>query len=260
MNPALLLAAGAGLLVVSRKPKRSKKVKPGVPETRPAQPCPVLNPSGGQVAGFDYIEFTTGGADPGETLPLIVFFHSLSASPEALAKHIEGLPGKARVVMPRGHEGTARNPKWWTLRAATGEQEQLGQQMGHMGAQMVPFIELIARCRPTHGRPVIVGHSQGGMMTLAVAAQTPGLVRAAVPASGWLPQNLWPAELPVTIAVHGTGDRTVNYQRTADFINRAAGSGIDITMIPIEGHKHGLSGSLKETWLDSIDWALRNVA
>lgn len=254
MNPAVLLIAGAGLLVVSRKPKRSKKGN-----SKTLEPCPVLNPSGGQVAGFDYNEFTTGGADPSEQLPLIVFFHSMGSSPETLAKFIQGLPHRARVVMPRGHEGTQKNPKWWTLRAGSDDQEGLAQQMGYTSAQMVPFVELIARCRPTYGRPIVTGHSQGGMMTFAVAAQSPDFVRAAVPASGWLPQSLWPQRLPTTIAVHGTLDRTVNYARTADFLAQAKGAGIDVTMIPIEDHKHGLSGSLKQTWLDSIDWAMQNT-
>lgn len=254
MNPAVLLLAGAGLLVVSRKPKRSKSATKRAPE-----PCPVLNPSGGQVAGFDYNEFTTGGADPNEALPLIVFFHSMGSSPEALAKHIQEFPEKTRVVMPRGHEGTQKNPNWWTLRAGSKDQEGLAGQMAYASSLMVPFVELIARCRPTIGRPVITGHSQGGMMTFAVAAQAPHLVRAAVPVSGWLPQSLWPQELPPIIAVHGTSDRTVNYDRTANFLEQAGGAGLDVTMIPIEGHKHGLGGSLKQTWLSSIDWAMQNT-
>lgn len=248
MKPAALLLAGAGVLAIARKPKRKR-----------AKPCPALMPSGGHAAGFDYIEFTTGGADPSETLPLIVFFHSMSASPEMLSQHIVKLPGRARIVMPRGHEGTQKNPKWWTLRAGAKEQEELGEQMASTSEQMAPFVELIARCRPTLGRPVVTGHSQGGMMTLAVAARSPDLVRGAVPASGWLPQNLWPMKMPTTIAVHGTNDKTVNYARTVDFVERAKGAGLDISIIPIENHKHGLSGSLKQTWLDSIDWVMRNT-
>lgn len=248
MNPALLLVA-AGLLVASRKRKKSK----------PLEPCPVLNPTGGQVAGFDYIEFTTGGAGPNEQLPLIVFFHSLSSNPEGLSKHIKELPAKARIVMPYGHVGKRKYPKWWELRAGTTEQDQLAQQMQYASAQMIPFIKLISRCRPTVGRPIIVGHSQGGMMTLAVSATAPDLVRAAVSASGWLPQSLWPTRLPTTVNIHGTNDRTVDYDRTADFVARARDAGVDITITPIDGHGHGLSGGLKQTWIETIDWAMRNT-
>jgi len=183
----------------------------------------------------------------------------MGSSPEALAKFIQSFPGKTRVVMPRGHDGTHKNPNWWTLRAGSKDQEGLAGQMSYASSLMVPFVELISRCRPTIGRPVITGHSQGGMMTFAVAARAPDLARAAVPASGWLPQSLWPPELPPVIAIHGTDDRTVNYARTANFLEQASGAGLDVTMIPIEGHKHGLSGSLKQTWLDSIDWAMQNT-
>ena len=249
MNPAIILLAGAGLIAFSGKKKRKAA----------SISCPALNPGGGQVAGFDYIEFTTGGAGPNEKLPLVVFFHSLSANPEGLSKHIKDINSKARIVMPSGHFGSSSYPKWWELRAATENQPELARQMDSAAEQIAPFVKLISQCRPTIGRPVITGHSQGGMMTLATAAESPSLVRAAVPVSGWLPRDLWTKRLPTTVAVHGTDDRTVDFDRTADFISRAKSSGVPVDLVPIDGHGHCLSGGLKSTWLDAIDWSISNT-
>lgn len=249
MNPAVFILAGAGFIALAgKKKRRSASIS-----------CPPLNPNGGHAAGFDYIEFTTGGANLNEKLPLIVFFHSLSANPGKLSEHIKVINSKARVVMPSGHFGTSSYPKWWELRAATEHQSELAEQMSYAAKQISPFVKLISSCRPTVGRPIITGHSQGGMMTMAVAAESPSSFRAAIPVSGWLPRDLWPKSLPETIAIHGTGDRTVDFDRTADFISRANGAGLPIELIPIDSHKHGLSGDMKSTWLDAIDWSISNL-
>jgi len=181
-SPAPFLLAGAALLAFSsRKPKRKQ--------------CPALEHSGGRIAGFDYIEFTTGGANPDSKLPMIIFFHSLASEPKGLAKYLENLPGRARVIMPRGNATYGRGPAWWPLRSKTKDQDALAAEMVNVATQMRGFIAEISRCRPTVGKPVVVGHSQGGMMSYAVAATSPTRIKAAVPASGWLPRTMWPQKI-----------------------------------------------------------------
>jgi len=249
VNPAFLLLAGAGVLAFSRR-KPSKKVE---------KSCPPLSQEGGTFAGFSYIEYVTGGADPNSRLPLIVYFHSLGSEPRGLAKNLQDLPLRARVVMPRGNDTWGKGPAWWSMRSKTEDQHALALAMNYTARQMTNFIREIARCRPTLGKPVIVGHSQGGMMTYAVAAAAPGLVRAAVPASGWLPTELWPKKLPPTVALHGTRDVTVAYGRTKNFLERAIEAGLPIQFIPIEGAGHGLSGDLRVTWKSAIKQMVRGA-
>lgn len=249
MNPAILLLAGAGVLAFSRR-KPSKKV---------GKTCPPLSHEGDTFAGFDYIEYVTGGADPNSKLPLIVYFHSLASEPRGLAKNLRDLPIRARIVMPRGNETWGKGPAWWPMRSRTEDQHALAVAMNYTARQMTNFIREIARCRPTIGKPVIAGHSQGGMMTYAVAAAAPGLVRAAVPASGWLPTELWPKKLPPTVALHGTKDVTVAYGRTKDFLERAIEAGLPIQFIPIQGAGHGLSGDLKSTWKSAVEQMSRGA-
>ncbi len=247
-SPVPLLLAGAAVFAFSsRKPRRKKSTKP----------CPPLDLSGGRLAGFDYIEFTTGGADPSGTLPMIVFFHSLASEPKSLAKYLKDLPGRARVIMPRGNATWGRGPAWWPMRSKTEDQDALADAMTNVGRQMRDFIREVSRCRPTLGKPVVVGHSQGGMMSYAVAAVNPSGVKAAVPASGWLPRQMWPRKIAPTIALHGTQDLTVPYGRTADFIARAQSAGLPIEFIAITGQGHGLSGELRSKWKSAIDRVMR---
>jgi len=210
------------------------------------------------MAGYDYIEFATGGASLQEQLPIIFFLHCRGCRPKGLKKFLEGISARARVVMPSGNAADSQYAMWIDLKARTPDQAGLAIQMGDEAKRLARFIEEANRCLMGVGDPVVTGHSQGGMMTFAVAAEAPGLMKAAVPASGWLPVDLCPRALPPTTAVHGMDDRTVDYSRTADFVSRASGAGLPIELLPISDHAHGLSGELKNTWVDLVESAIES--
>lgn len=249
MSPLLLLAGAATLLLVSRRKAPSKHRSSDIV-------CPPLVPGEGQIAGYDYLEFATGGATLEEELPIIIFFHSRGTSPKSLAKHIQQIPSRARVVMPLGPEGSRSNPMWWSLRAKTEDQSGLAEQMKAESESMVRFVEAANHCLGGVGKPIVTGHSQGGMMTFAVAAADPSKIKIAIPVAGWLPTELWPHELPPTYAIHGSNDRTVDFSRTEDFAQRAGAAGLPIEFHSIPGHGHGLGGSLRGYWLDLVNWAV----
>lgn len=248
MNPIVLFALGAGAIALTSRPSRGIKRR-----------CPALADAGGSLAGFDYIEFVTGGANPNTSLPLIVYFHSLGSEPRGLAKTLQDLSAPARVVMPRGNERWGSGPAWWPMRSKDEDQHRLAGYMYKTSRQMSEFIHEISRCRPTIGKPILAGHSQGGMMTMITAAANPKAFRGAVAASGWIPVELWPKRLPPMIAIHGTADITVPYPRTKDFLERAIQAGLPIRFIPIEGAGHGLSGQLRKTWKSAIEQMSRST-
>lgn len=238
----MLLALGLGAITLARRPSKKRGIV-----------CPPLSPSGGRLAGFDYLEFVTAGANPNTKLPMILFFHSLGSEPKGLSHLLADLSSPARIIMPRGNEKWGSGPAWWPMRSKDEDQHRLAAYMAQTSRQMTQFIRDISTCRPTVDKPLLVGHSQGGMMTLATAAASPRSFRAAVAASGWLPRELWPKRLPPTIAMHGTADITVPYPRTQDFFSRAIHAGLPIQFIPIEGAGHGLSGQLRATWKSAIE-------
>jgi phospholipase/carboxylesterase len=246
MNAGLPLGFGAGaaaLLLSKKKPSRLRVRE---------RPCPRLVAGSGNLAGFDYIEFATGGASLSDRLPMVIFFHSRSTDPQGLAHHIADIPARARVVMPYGRLGEQYR-RWWEGRAKDEDQETLADDVARESRDMAEFVREAQRCMPTEGAPVVTGHSQGGMMAMAVAAAAQDAVKAAVPVSGWLPTKLWPPDIAPTYAIHGTNDKTMNYDRTKDFVERASGSGLPIQLESIEGHGHGLSGELKTVWLQTVN-------
>lgn len=252
MNPAILLGGAAVLLLASGKKRSIARSR------RPSVSCPPLAPGSGHMAGYDYIEFATGGARLEESLPIVFFLHCRGCRPEGLAKHLEGLSSRARVVMPRGNATDSPYPMWFDEKARTPNQSALAAQMDDEAKGMARFIAEANECLMGDGPPVVTGHSQGGMLTFAVAAEAPGLVKAAVPVAGWLPVDLWPRSLPPTSVVHGTNDRTVDYARTADFVARASDAGLPIELFAIEGSGHGLSAGLKNIWVDLVESAIQS--
>ena len=251
MNPVIpLLVGGAALVIISGKKK------PAISRKKPPRACPPLQPGSGHMAGYEYIEFTTGGASLNEPLPIVFFFHCLSCRPAALANRIEDLPARARVIMPTGPAKYGAGPAWWTLRSKTDDQEGLARMMDDESDRMLEFIETANDCLAGVGDPVITGYSQGGMMTYALAAKRPDLFKMAIPVAGWLPVHLWPRDLPPTLAVHGTSDRTVNYDRTKGFLDEMNALGLPVTQYPINGQGHSLKGDMKATWKDLVEYAV----
>ncbi len=239
MNVSALLFMGAGAWMLSTK-KQKRKSK-----------CPILSSSGGSLAGFDYIEYVTKGANLDAPLPMLIYFHSLGTHPSKMAKLDLGTP--MRVILPRGNESWGSGPAWWPMRSSNEDQETLAAYTALTSKQMAHFIEEIKRCRPTIGNPLLIGHSQGGHMVLATAAAAPGLVRAGLAASAWLPQSLWPKRMAPVLALHGTKDNVVPYARSKDFYERALASGLPISFYPIEGEGHELSGNLKVAWKSALE-------
>jgi len=70
----------------------------------------------------------------------------------------------------------------------------------------------IAASRPTKGKAILTGISQGGMIAFVAAARQPERVGAVVPVSAWLPQFAWPDEespvggRPIVRALSGADD------------------------------------------------------
>src|SRR5690606_9262370 len=58
--------------------------------------------------------------------------------------------------------------------------------------QLAPVIDEFRQTRPTLGKPILVGFSQGGIMTFALATRFPQQFGAAFPMAGWLPPELYP--------------------------------------------------------------------
>jgi len=206
----LILGAAAAALFLTRKKGSSAD-------------CSDVQADGGVVAGIRYREFRSPGLGPNDPAPMLVRFHgfgSMSGTLTSAGKSWAGsrTHGPVRVIVPESPRLTDPNKyfTWWYLQARSSDQAELARQMAEAGAEMDQFLRQIVQCRPTEGLPVVVGHSQGGSMGYLVATLSPGKIRGAVVASGWLPRSLWSPNIAPLLATHGTQDATVPYGPTSE--------------------------------------------
>lgn len=220
--------------------------------------CNQVGPNGGTVAGLRYIERIRGNANPDDELPMVILFHSLGATPEGFAGALSTI-GPARLILPAGpHGDTAR--KWFTkpIRSGAKDMDALVADWNRTAVQTRRFIEDITRCRPTLGKPVVTGSSQGGEMSYLIASKYPWLVRGAVAVLGWAPKPLWNPGMAPTIGLHGTKDKTVPYPWAKAYADAMIEAGA-----PFEWHEydsgHAVSKPMAKKWRSSVKKMIGNA-
>jgi phospholipase/carboxylesterase len=127
------------------------------------------------------------------------------------------------------------------------------------------MIDEIVRRRPTAGKPIVTGFSQGGMLSYALAALHPESVGAVFPVGGLLPEALWPAawpagqERPPIHAFHGDRDPRVPIEddRATAARLREVGLGVELTEYP--GVVHAIPSGMRHDLVRAIEEAVRGA-
>jgi phospholipase/carboxylesterase len=208
----------------------------------------------GTAAGLDWTERLVGGLEPGQAAPMLVVFHGRGGDPDRMADKFLGLGVPARVIAPTGPDRVGGNPAWWELRSTTKDQAQLVADMGAAAATIGSFLEAMRGIKPTIGRPVLAGHSQGGMAALVAQQRDPSSVAHAVAGSAWLPPELAVHRNTRTTLIHGDQDDVVPYDRTVEF---AQALGVPLAAVP--GAGHSLSGALEDALVDAARSAVSHA-
>jgi len=244
---AVMLVGGAIASVVLASTAEAKKPKKG---KKKRTDCP--DPTGGTLEGITYQEIVTGGADPNATLPMVIAFHGLGGAPKHMRPIVEKLETKARVIIPQGIEPRGPNYAWWQEKSI-GDQAVLTEGMARASAKLAPFVKALVECRPTQGKPIIAGQSQGGMVALLMASTQPQLIDRAIAGSAWLPKGMWRSGMAPALLIHGTKDNTVPFERTRDMVEELTTRGNDWELEVIDGHGHSFGGPLRAAWLAGIE-------
>jgi predicted esterase len=114
--------------------------------------------------------------------------------------------------------------------------------------------------RPTRGRAVVTGFSQGGAMSFALAIQHPDIVAAALPLSGR--NYVSPAgesSAPIR-AFHGGADRVVPVDAARASVKALRELGRDATLQVFEGVGHSVPPQVQTAWRDAVERALKDVS
>jgi phospholipase/carboxylesterase len=169
-------------------------------------------PVAGEAAGVHYLEIAAGGGRADQRLPMVVVIHGLGDKPESYVSFLPKLRVAARVILPRGLEAYGGGWSWFAFRRDATPEELAGGIRSAADRLATALAEIAAR-RPTSGRPIVTGFSQGGMLSFALAVHHPVAIAAAYPMSGMLPAPLRPSErvpnAPPVIAFHGDADQLV---------------------------------------------------
>lgn len=203
----------------------------------------------GTLDGVDYIVREVGGATQGDGSPVVIAFHGLGATPELMGNLLESAPIAAHVVLPTGKNSYGKNHAWWTERAAADDQQLLGEQMTWAADDISPFIRSVRRA---YGRrPVLFGHSQGGMMTALLAQRDLGAA-AVIAGSSWVPESIQSAPVVETHFIHGDGDTTIPFDRTQAWVQSMIAGGAPVKWHPVDA-EHGISGELRAELMSTLE-------
>ena len=260
LHLALGLAAVAGLTACS--PRGSEPAR-SAPSEAPPRPTPERAPSGlMRIGELEYVELTTAGAPADAQLPMLVAIHGLGDAPDNFAALVRDLPFPARVILPRAIDDHEPGWSWFPLRARDPDVEGLARGMTRATEVLHRGVQDLVAARPTVGKPVVTGFSQGGMLSFALAAGYGDTFSAAVPVSGWLPPPLWPdastpSAVPPIFALHGTADPAVKYPPTVTCVEHLRGLGVDAHLETYPDVRHVITRAMRATLHEQLVKALK---
>lgn len=201
-------------------------------------------------AGLEYVEIVTGGARPGDPLPLVVALHGRGGGIAQLRNELERMPVPVRLVVPRGPirvDGGRR--AWFGERVGQRASADLAATASGTAAELAALIEDLERRRPTCGEAIVVGWSQGGTLAFVLALAHPRLVEHAIVVGGSLPRALTPRHLAPharVTALHGTADRRVPFGGTRTLTAGLRSLGFAVQLRPYLGVGHELTGPMRK--------------
>jgi len=207
-------------------------------------------------------ELYTAGAQRTEKLPLILLLHGATGSPQHIARLLEKLPVRARVVAPRGLFPAGEGWVWYEAHKGIAP-EALAAGITKAADVLVRLLDAEQRARPTCGRPIVVGFSQGGVLSYALAARSPSVVAAAFPISGFIPRSLVPpakpANAPRIESFHGDADETIALALDRDTVAALTKAGFQSSLKVYPGVAHAAVGAATPDVHASVIRSLREM-
>jgi phospholipase/carboxylesterase len=215
------------------------------PSSEQTQREPALKPA----ADLVYVELLTGGADEHDRLPLIVALHGLGDSPDSFAGLFSDLKTRTRIALLRAPDPYERGWSWFDFGADDDGGARAGARIRKAADRVARAMRVVVSERPTVGKPVITGFSQGGALSFAIATLHPTLVACALPMGGWLPTPLWPertlVDRPRIVALHGADDPLITIAPTRNAVEALRQRGYDAELVSFPGVRHAVPAEMR---------------
>jgi phospholipase/carboxylesterase len=212
-------------------------------ELPPASRAKGLFVETGKIGPFVYLEVIVGRpVHPDDPLPLVVLLHGRGNRPRIPRGPLEAsVP--FRMFLPQAPDVLGDGYTWLATPTNDPDGQLFARSLSGRADQLAPAIEAFRRLRPTLGRPIVIGFSQGGILTYALATRFPHHFNAAFPLAGWLPPALYPTrgkqrDFPYIFAQHGDSDTVVPTVRDRETVRalRTRGLDVDYREAPGVGH------------------------
>jgi phospholipase/carboxylesterase len=213
-----------------------------------------------EAAGVPYLERITGGAEAGDTLPLVVAVHGLGDRPESFVSLFSSLRARARLVVPYGEPW--REGYSWFPAGSLDDPQKLAEGTQRAAGRLAAMMAALVRERPTSGKPIVTGFSQGGMLSFTLAVLRPEVVGAAFPVGGLLAPSLFPSawpmgkEQPEIVAFHGADDERVPIDGARRTVQRLRELGLPAELHEYPGVGHTVSAAEREDLVKAISAAV----
>jgi phospholipase/carboxylesterase len=265
----LVIAEGGGCKPGDTPPTSVASTQAATPSAGPVMPQPPAGEAGttrGEIAGVRYLEHMTGGARPDERVPMIVALHPMDGDPADFLPLLRRYRRRARLILPYGHPSGGGMYIWYD----PVREDIAALLVTRQADRIVSALAALVAARPTVGKPLVTGYSQGGMMTFALAVTHPEALAAAFPLSGLLPPSLYPsaarssqprpATLPPVTAFHGASDLAVPTQGARDSIAELRLAGYTAELHEYAGVEHQPSNEEVRDLLERIGQAADSLA
>lgn len=198
----------------------------------------------GKIGDFEYLEVIMGPMQhPDDPMPLVVVLHGRGGKPRIPEQSFrQDLP--LRFFIPQAPDKHADGFTWIATWTNSPEKQLFARSLAARVDQLAPAIRAFMKLRPTLGKPIVTGFSQGGILSFALATRYPKHFAAAFPLAGWLPPVLYPPthtkeKFPYIYAQHGANDKVVPTEKGRDTVRalRARGLKVDYREVPGVAHK-----------------------
>ncbi len=194
-------------------------------------------------------------ASADESSPVVVGIHGRGDSPESFSDMLHTYEGRARFVFPRAEEPYDEGFSWFSL-AKGMDERTVAENVGRAAEALHTRLASLVGKR----RYVVVGFSQGGFLSYALAAKYPDEIVCALPVAGALPAPLrpqkWTSSRPSIFAFHGEDDGVVavEWDRTTNAELLRAGADAHLVTYPGLGHR--TSAELRQSLYAELDRCL----
>lgn len=203
----------------------------------------------------ELVVVTPPGTAATAVLPLVVLLHGRGSDPSRFREFFRDYNQPARFVYLEApvDEGDGRG--WFSFRGKSSE--ELVTELRNLAQRIADQIETLRARYPSALAPVLVGFSQGGMLTWVVALEHEGIIRRAVVVGGTLWDAFVPTEapqypLPPIFVLHGEADPVIPVERGLRNVEHLERLGVVVKAETFRGVPHWISGEMKDALHDAV--------